>query len=387
MTAPREPKRLLTIGHSYAVAVNRRLADALAGTGEWQVTAVAPARFRGDFGWHTLDTSPGERCTVEAVPVYCSRPVHVMTYGWRLRTLLRQRWDLVHCWEEPYVAAAAQVACWTPPGVPLVFATFQNIDKRYPPPFGYFDRYARSRASGAIAYGQTVLNVLNARGWAARPTRVIPPGVDATRFAPDPVARLSVRTSLGWVDDTPVVGFLGRFVPEKGLLQLTSTLDRLSRPWRALLVGSGPLEPELRRWAARHGGQVAIQTAVAHDDVPRWLNAMDLLVAPSRTTPRWREQFGRMLIEAFACGVAVVASDSGEIPHVVGDAGLIVPEDDTDGWLRAIERLVGDGAWRRDLSQRGRHRAMACFDWPVVARAHLDFFDEILARRDGERAR
>ena len=387
MSAALARRRLLTIGHSYAVAVNRRLADALARAGDWEVTVAAPARFHGDFGWHTLESSPGERCTVAPVPAFCSRPVHVMTYGLPLRTLLRQRWDLVHCWEEPYVASAAQVAYWTRAGVPLVFATFQNIDKRYPPPFSWFERYTRSRAKGIVAYGQTVRAVLNARGWSSRPMRVIPPGVDTTRFAPDANARAAVRAALGWSDDTPVVGFLGRFVPEKGLLLLTSVLDRLSRPWRAVFVGSGPLEPDLRRWAARYPGRVAIETAVSHDDVPRWLNAMDLLVAPSQTTAQWREQFGRMLIEAFACGVPVAASDSGEIPHVVGEAGLIVHEDDAGGWLRTIDRLAGDAELRGDLARRGRQRALTTFDWSVVAHAHLEFFEGLLAPRAAERTR
>ncbi len=106
---------------------------------------------------------------------------------------------------------------------------------------------------------------------------------------------------------------------------------------------------------------------------------MDMLVAPSQTTPRWREQFGRMLIEAFACGVPVVASDSGEMPHVVGDAGLIVPENDGNEWRRTIDSLAGDAVLRLDLARRGRQRAVTSFDWSVVARAHLDFFDELLA--------
>lgn len=379
MTGSGGPKRLLTIGHSYAVGVNRRLADALARAGDWDVTVAAPRRFHGDFGWHTLEPVAGEQCTLAPVPVYGGRPVHLMLYGWPLRRLLREQWDLVHCWEEPYVAAAAQVARWNRRGTPLVLATFQNIDKTYPPPFSWFEKYTRSRASGIVAYGRTIQTVLNDRGWAS-PSRIIPPGVDTARFAPDANARAEIRASLGWSDDIAVIGFLGRFVPEKGILELTSTLDRLTSPWRALLVGSGPLEPELRRWAARHEGRVAITTAVPHDEVPRWLNAMDMLAAPSKTTPQWREQFGRMLIEAFACGVPVVASDSGEIPHVVADAGLIVGESDDEGWRNAIGTLVADPARRRRLGSLGRERAVTVFDWSVVARAHLDFFDELLAR-------
>jgi glycosyltransferase involved in cell wall biosynthesis len=108
---------------------------------------------------------------------------------------------------------------------------------------------------------------------------------------------------------------------------------------------------------------------------------MDVLCAPSRTTAAWREQFGRMLIEAFACGIPVIASDSGEIPHVVGDAGIVVPEADADAWERAIAAVLADPVLRRDLSARGRARALSTFDWAVVARQHAGFFDQVIAGR------
>ena len=63
-------------------------------------------------------------------------------------------------------------------------------------------------------------------------------------------------------------------------------------------------------------------------EVPAVLRALDVLVLPSLTTPSWKEQFGRVLQEAMACAIPVVGSDSGEIPHVIGDAGLVTPEGD-----------------------------------------------------------
>jgi phosphatidylinositol alpha-1,6-mannosyltransferase len=375
-------RKLLTIGHSYVVPLNRRLPEAIAATGEWDVTVAAPARFRGDFAWHAAQPAPGDRCTLLAVPVHFSRRIHVMLYGSALTRAIRDtEWDLVHVWEEPYVAAAAQVAAATPPDVPLVFATFQNIDKRYPPPFNWIERYALGRADGVVAFGSTAAAMLAHRGFAAERTRMIPPGVDSTRFAPDPVARADVRTRLGWNDDVPVVGFLGRLIVDKGLRTMTAALDRVSAPWRALIVGAGPLERELRAWGDRYQGRVAFQNTVAHDEVPQWLNAMNVLCAPSQTTLSWREQFGRMLIEAFACGVPVVASDSGEIPFVVGDAGRIVPEGDVDAWSQALADVLGNPALRADMARRGHDRVRDTFAWPVVARAHAAFFDDVIARR------
>ena len=189
------------------------------------------------------------------------------------------------------------------------------------------------------------------------------------------------RASQGWMDgDPPVVGYLGRFVPEKGIGTLMRALDACTQPWRALFVGGGPMEAEVRAWAARHGGRVRIATGVAHDAVPGYLNAMDLLCAPSRTTRRWHEQLGRMLTEAMACGVPVVGSDSGEIPFVVADAGLIVPEDDVAAWTREIDALLAAPSRRAVLATRGRARAEAEFALDVVARQHLDFFDELIGQ-------
>jgi glycosyltransferase involved in cell wall biosynthesis len=314
--------------------------------------------------------------------VYFSRRVHLMLYGREVSRLLREEpWDLVHCWEEPYIAAAAQVARATPSRVPLVFATFQNIDKRYPPPFNWFERYASRRADAMVAYGHTVASVLQGRGFPAAKTRVIPPGVDTTRFAPDAHKRDATLAALGWTGDVPVVGYLGRFVPEKGLITLMSVLDRLRAPWRALFIGSGPLESQIGKWAETHPGRVSIETHVEHADVPKWLNALDVLCAPSRTTDAWREQFGRMLIEAFACGVPVVASDSGEIPHVVADAGLIVPESDEARWVQTLEDLLADPVRRAALAQRGRARAVGVYDWSVIARDHTAFFNEVIDAR------
>jgi glycosyltransferase involved in cell wall biosynthesis len=377
------PLRLLTLGHSYVVGTNRALARAMAeaGAGEWEVTSAAPASFPGDLGPIRLQPFPGER--VEPLAVRGSRRIHTMTYGRSLRALLRRGWDVVHCWEEPFILAGAQVAGWTPPDAKLVFATFQNLPKRYPPPFRWTERFAMGRADGWIAFGRTVEDALRGRpGYATRPRRVIAPGVDMGLFRPDRAAGAGPRAALGWADaGPPVAGYLGRFVPEKGLDTLMRALDAAAEPWRALFVGGGPLEGALRTWAAGHGDRVRIVTGVGHGDVPRHLNAMDLLCAPSRTTPRWREQLGRMLTEAMACGVPVVGSDSGEIPHVVGGAGLVAAEDDARAWSAAIDALLAAPARRAELASRGLARTEAEFALGVVARRHLDFFRALVEDR------
>ena len=379
----RKPRRLLTIGHSYVVAANRRLAHELAvqSRDSWEVTAVAPARYRGDLGRMAVQPLAGDASRLETLDVHFDRLPHLMWYG-DLERVLDGSWDVVHAWEEPYILAGAQIARRTPRDARLVIASFQNLVKQYPWPFSAFERSTMARADGWIGFGQTVHDALGARrGYSDKPSRVIPPGVDLARFRPDAAVRRQTLERLGWRPSDRVVGFLGRFVPEKGIPLLLDALRGATAPWRALFVGGGPLQRSLERFAGEYPGRVHIANGVAHDEVPAWLSAMTLLCAPSQTTSGWREQFGRMLIEAMACGVPVVASDSGEMPSVVGDAGLVLAERDLTAWTQAIDRLLGSDALLCDHGARGVERANARFGWPVVARAHLSFFEALLEGR------
>jgi glycosyltransferase involved in cell wall biosynthesis len=382
------PHRVVSVAHAYCVGLNRRLAHemALVEPARWEVTAVAPTVYRGDLRRIALEGIAGEACGLAAVPVHLDRRIHVMFYGRPLRETLRARWDVVHCAEEPYVVAGSQVAAWSPREAAVVFTTSQNIARRYPPPFSWLERYAMRRAAAWIATGHTVAQTLAARdAYATRPHRVIPLGVDTTRFRPDARARGRIRRLLGWTDvGVPVVGFIGRFVPEKGLALLMRTLDATAIPWRVILLGGGPMTASLEAWARRHPGRVHIATGVPHEQVPSYVSAMDILCAPSQTTPRWREQLGRMLLEAFATGVAVIGSDSGEIPRVLGDAGVVVGERDDAGWVHALSALLQSPDRRTELGAKGRARAHDLFAWPRVARQYLALFDSLL---DDRRAR
>ena len=374
-------KQLLTIGHSYVVALNRRLAHemALAGAGRWDVTVVAPKTYRGDLRTISVETIPSEASRLVTVHARLDRVPHLTWYSGGMRELLRRRWDVVHCWEEPYVLASAQVAALVRRETAFVFSTFQNIAKKYPPPLSTFETRTLTRANGWIAFGQSIDSAQRERLSRYRdlPSRIIPPGVEPSVFRPDRLARAQRRAELDWSDDVPVIGFTGRFIAAKGADTLIAAAERVTVPWRALFVGGGGDRTSIDAFAARHPGRVAVVGNATHDQMPGWLNAMDVLCAPSRTTPEWREQFGRMLIEGMACGVPVIASDSGEIPHVVGDAGRIVPESDVDAWARALEDVLASADRRREMADRGRDRVLKRFTWAVAAEQHLKFFEAL----------
>jgi glycosyltransferase involved in cell wall biosynthesis len=374
-------RKLLTLGHSYVVSLNRRLAHemSVAGQGRWDVTCAAPRYFHGenDLSPIALEPTVNDAYRLQPVDAHLTSRVHVFSYGRELRSLLSQPWDMVHAWEEPYILAGWEVSRWVQKRTKLVYRTAQSNPKVYPPPFSWFERSSMARACGWMCSGQTVEENLRHRPGYETPHLLSPLGVDLDTFKPNPSQRAAALSKLNWNESgPPVVGYIGRFIPAKGLRILMQALDAAKSPWRALFLGGGRLEPELRKWAKGHGDRVRI-LRVPHDDVPAYLNAMDLLCAPSQTTPSWREQFGRMLVEAFACGIPVIGSDSGEIAKVLGDAGVVVGESNVAGWTRAIQDLIASPEKRRDRGIRGLDLAKSRYAWPVVARQYLAFFDRL----------
>jgi glycosyltransferase involved in cell wall biosynthesis len=148
---------------------------------------------------------------------------------------------------------------------------------------------------------------------------------------------------------------------------------------RLLLVGRGQLETRLRKRAAAPDLQGRVEFAgwVPSEAMPGLYRRMDVLVLPSRTTPNWKEQFGRVLIDAMASGVAVVGSDSGEIPHVIADAGLVFPEGDVAALRERLARLLADPALRQELGRRGRARVLEHYTQARVAQAYLEVYRSI----------
>ena len=363
---------LLTVGHSYVLAGNRSVMRKVAEDDNFNVTVCAPRSFKGDFGDVECEPEPsGSRLKVVPVSTYWTEHIHIFRYSAKelLALMKKYRFDAIHAWEEPYILAGYQIARLArKTKTPFSFWTFQNINKRLPPPFNYFERACVRTAAEWVAAGNTVYSNALERGYPPKNGRVIPLAVNTSLFTSIPEKeRESRRRELGL--SKPVIGFLGRLVPAKGLRVLMEALEALDPdlPWSLLVLGGGELQSEIENWAKRRGWQGRVHIHLARqEDVPRYLALVDVLVAPSQTMRNWKEQFGRMLIEAFACGVPVIASDSGEIPHVVGDAGMIVPEKDVPAWTAAIHRMLRDTELRSRLRQSQISRVQQ-FSVPQVA--------------------
>jgi glycosyltransferase involved in cell wall biosynthesis len=188
---------------------------------------------------------------------------------------------------------------------------------------------------------------------------ILPLGIDSSLYSPD-VRSSSLRESWKASNNDIVIGYLGRLVEEKGLDTLLDALARIppSLSWQLVVVGSGPNERSFDDKARRFGLTPKIERVgyVSHDSAPKYLASFDILVVPSETQSSWKEQFGRVIIEALACGTPVIGSDSGEIPNLIKDTegGLIFAERNPEALANCLRTLMHNPEKRRTLAERGR---------------------------------
>jgi glycosyltransferase involved in cell wall biosynthesis len=288
----------------------------------------------------------------------------------------RENWDLVHIDEEPFNFATyhALRAC-RKHDVPAVFTTWQNLNKWYPPPFDLFEKYVFENAAGAVPGSKECLDLLRRRGYHG-PAAQIGHGLDPTVFRTKDASALRRKLV---PEDSFVVGFIGRIHQEKGLDTLVKALAMLPKSSVLVLVGRGPYRAELESMIRRLQLQERVYWVpwVHSDEVVEYINAFDVLTLPSHTRRNWKEQFGRVLIEAMACETCVVGSDSGEIPNVIGEAGLVFHEGNEKGLADSLQQLMNDPTRCKSLGRRGRQRVLEHFTYAKVAQDRAEFYRRV----------
>ena len=268
------------------------------------------------------------------------------------------------------------------------FFTWWNLPYTNKFPISCLEKYNLDNTHGLIAGNQDGADILKDRGYRGKTTVMPQLGVDEKLFSPQAQPELAAKYNLQ--PDDFVIGFVGRFVPEKGILTLIKALTQLKNlSWKLLLLGRGELKETIQQTTKTAGieDRLIMVESVPHDAVPRYINLMNVLLLPSETTYKfktltaagWKEQFGHVLIEAMACGVAVIGSDSGEIPHVIKDAGLIFPEGDTLALQDCLQKLMQNPELTQELAQKGRDRALKMYTNQALAEQQLAFYQTLLS--------
>ncbi len=366
--------RVLMITKALVVGTYQRKAEELARLPGMELTVAVPPYWREGAHHITLERTYTTGYELVTLPMVLNGHYHAHFYRDLDRLIARVAPDVIHVDEEHYNVATLQgMRLADRRGIPALFFAWQNIPKRYPPPFSLIERYTLRHAAYAIAGNQDAADIIRAKGYHG-PIAIIPQfGIDPELFTPREQSDAAPFT----------IGFVcgpGRLTPVKGLHVLLEALAGVDGAWRLQVIGDGASRDDCERLAERLGigTRVAFLGVRPSTAMPEIMRAFDVLAGPSLTTPTWKEQFGRMLVEAMACGVAVIGSDSGEIPNVVGAAGVIVPESDSKALRAAIVRLRDDPAERRRLAESGRARALTLFTQEAVARRTYAVYQEML---------
>ncbi len=318
-----------------------------------------------------VDLDPGEDGFVVGARTIGRHPsVFVMDPRpiWRA---LGRRPDVIDLHEEPNALVTAEVLLLRGlRGVraPYVLYSAQNIPKRYPVPFRWIERFALRSAAAAYVCNAEAGRILDAKGLAGGAVE-IPLGVDVEMFAP------ADREAPG---DVTVIGYVGRLEDHKGVDVLLNAVAAHPQ-WRVRVTGDGPRREHLEELARSLGvsDRVEFLGFARGAELADRYRELDVLAVPSRPTRTWLEQFCRVAVEAMASGVPVVASASGAIPDVVGDAGILVPPGEPGELERGIAAAIDPTRWV-ELRTRGIERARR-FAWRDVASLQRAMYESVLA--------
>ena len=366
------PMRVLMISKACIVGIYQKKLE-LIGKAGVDLLALVPPSWKDERGETRLERVYTDGYRLEVVPISRNGDFHLHSYPTLGRCIREFRPDIVHIDEEPYNLSAWQALFHARRvGAKSLFFSWQNILRNYPPPFSWGERWTLNTIDYALAGTQSAADVWRAKGYRGGMSVIAQFGTDPALF--HPVDR---------VDRPFTVGYFGRLVEEKGVQVLINALGRLSGDWRLLIVGGGTFAARLKAQAVPYVERITFREQVPSVEMPSLYHQVDALVLPSLTRPNWKEQFGRVLVEAMASGVVVIGSDSGAIPDVIGDAGLVTPEGDVTALANAISRVRDDASLRAELASKGRARVLAHFTHDQVADATVEIYRKMLKIRPG----
>ncbi len=376
--------RILLVSHT---AMSRTAGQprlhALANHPDFEVTALVPDRMNFYGKWETAETpvNPKFRYVIGAARGQnVAGQWYLQHYPTALKALICElKPDVLDLWHEPWSLVSAQAIALArkySPQTRILTETEQNIYKRLPPPFAQFQAYTLRHAHYLVGRNAEAIEVARRKGWQGE-SRVIPNSVDCDLFQP-----AAARSQ----NEIFRIGYVGRLVPEKGLSDLLAAFAHLPNDSELILAGEGSMRQELEAQAQTLGiaSRVTFVGNMPYLALPPLMQSFDVLVLPSRTTATWKEQFGRVLIEAGACGIPVIGSSSGAIPEVIADAGLVFPEGDIARLAGCLNQLKDSPQERETLGKIGRERAVWRYSWKQTAKFMAAIYHEMRQRGNRE---
>lgn len=369
--------RILMLSKACLVGAYQTKLEKIARFDDVALTVIVPPMWLDAAGVVSLERGHTEGYRLLVDPIRFNGNFHLYYFPSLKQRLAEVQPDVVHIDEEPY-----NLATWLAlrqahqAGAKALFFSWQNLNRSYPFPFSWLEKQVLRHTDYALMGNREAVQVWQSKGYCG-PHHIVPQfGVDAKLFRP-PARRDQGRSF--------VIGSANRrLVAEKGVDVLLRAVANLPGVWRLQIAGEGPMKRSLQQLAQELGiaERVQFDGSIPSTQMPAYLQQLDVLVLSSRTCPNWKEQFGRVLVEAMACEVAVVGSDSGEIPHVIGEAGLVFPEGDEAALCQQLHQLMMSPERRLELGRSGRQRVLEKFTQTQIAAQTVAIYRELMNAKE-----
>ncbi len=373
---------LLIVGHAYLSPINKK---------KWKeykvffpqdcVTVVTPSSWKDALFSLDAQQCDEKKVMYHSLPVSQSGNEVLYKYSWL------DVWNIVRT-SEPDLLLVEQginafsyfqfiVVCLLQgKKIPLLFFTWVNWKHqwgwKYRLFWSWIELFNLYFSNGAIVGNPDAQKILKERGF-EKPILVSPQlGVDAPE-----VRSNSVKTRK--------IGFVGRLTSEKGIESLLVAFFQVCHKFSDLtlvIVGSGPQCQILKNRVVDLGisQKVVFTGSVDHYSAIELIKTLDILVLPSVDTLFWKEQFGHVIIEAMALGVAVIGSDAGAISWVIQDAGLIFAQNNANDLSSKLVLLLSDEALRLQLITRGQELVREKYSHEVIAKNIGSFLHSFVSK-------
>jgi glycosyltransferase involved in cell wall biosynthesis len=382
--------KVLMISKACIVGAYQKKLEEMAAIPGVELTVVVPPFWDDPAGLTRLEKVHTKGYELVVTDMTFNGHYHLHFYPKLKQIVRRVQPEVCHIDEEPYNLATFQaMRLARAAGAGTVVFSWQNMLRRYPLPFSLMERYVLRHTNALLVGNSESGQVWQRKGYAG-PIYLIPQfGVDpAIYYRHNRAVRRERKSIVKYrqvrrpSQPALVMGYVGRLVEEKGVELLLLAASQLVGPWTVQILGDGPDRDRLEKMAQWLGiaPRVTFDEKMPSTHLPHYFSGLDVLVLPSLSRVNWKEQFGRVLIEAMACDVIAVGAHSGAIPEVIGDAGLTFAEGSVEALRVQLQQLIDDVTLREDLRSKGRQRVVENFTQAAVAQNTVKVYREILGQ-------
>ena len=365
--------KVLIIGHNFVVRENQKRIDyLLSAHKDISIKLITPKWWYENTQKFYLER---KQCNdfqiIPAQTIFTGNNTLSFYISKLFSTIIEFKPDIIEVFEEPWSLTLFQITLIKRIfriKAKLICYSAQNICKTFPFPFNFIEKQNFKKLSAIHVCSKGVQEVLLKKQYLGM-ISIIGLGLDLDAYT----FKEQIKTNI------IELGFIGRIVESKGIFDLLEAIAKIEN-CHLRICGNGPDLGKLQAYISSNqlSNKVTILGAQNREGVINFYHSLDLLVVPSKTTQTWKEQFGRIIIEAYATGTSVLGSTSGSIPEIIGEFGLIFEEGNIADIISKIKIFTDDYTLWSNKKKAARDWVFSNFSWSTVANQFYNLYKAVL---------